>query len=508
MRIRSFSLLSLAVLGCGGGGDPGVTPDAAEDYTLGEHPQLAMACDDTLADVYKLPTGLPTMDDSHRGDVFRCAKSEKMMVPEIKAQVEAFNGNDFNSHPPFENTSPGIIKSGFYTYRIAYRTTRATNPSGRPEGDTAAILLVPAKPIDGAPVIVFGHGSTGFAEKCAPSRLDLSAPVSDQDYPPQLYRLAGYGYTVIAPDYAGFSYGQPPGYFNAEDEAHAILDATRAAAKILSPAPTKYAFVGHSQGGHAVLSAHSYAKAYGMAGELVGVATMAPYWFSLSGFAAITSDAADYMTTKPDQVGSILYAMTYAYSAGEMRAPGTGLSVFKPSKQAAAKEVINGAECYDAAKMQALGTRPSEFFEDDYVTTVAYSCAANGFTMSCPAVTPTPPASGDAATWKARWIEDRPPIDPKGAPILAMFGSKDTFIKPGYAKCAVERFTKDLQAPGATTTVQYCVNNLAQHRDIIRGPDVDYINQWIAARAGAGPEPTPCPEFTSSLPCYAPPNDF
>ena len=175
MRLRSFSLLSLAFLGCGD--DPKVTPpDAAEDYTLGEHPQLAMACNDTLADIYTLPSGLPAMDDSHRGDVFRCAKAEKLMVPEIKTQIDAYNENKFNT--TYENLSKGTIKSGFYSYRIAYRTTRATNPNGRPEGDTAAILLVPAKPIEGAPVVVFGHGSTGFAEKCAPSKIDLSAPVS------------------------------------------------------------------------------------------------------------------------------------------------------------------------------------------------------------------------------------------------------------------------------------------------------------------------------------------
>ena len=124
------------------------------------------------------------------------------------------------------------------------------------------------------------------------------------------------------------------------------------------------------------------------------------------------------------------------------------------------------------------------------------------------AADPQTAPGGDAATWKARWIEDRPPIDPQGAPILAFFGGKDTFIKPGYAKCATDRFGKDLQVSGATTKVEFCFNNNAQHRDIIRGPDVDYINQWIAAKAGAGPEPVACQAFTTSMPCYAPPNDY
>ena len=54
-----------------------------------------------------------------------------------------------------------------------------------------------------------------------------------------LYRLAGYGFTVIATDYSGFIPGQDPGYFNAEDEAHSMLDATRAAAKILAVAAAR-----------------------------------------------------------------------------------------------------------------------------------------------------------------------------------------------------------------------------------------------------------------------------
>lgn len=497
MTARSLSLLSLAILGCGD--DPKVMPDA-EDYTLGEAPQLAMPCTDKTTDIYAaLPSGLPPMDDSHRGDVFRCAVAEKLTVPEIKAQIEAYNENRFNT--TYANLAPGNVKSGFWTYRLAYRTTRNTVGTTRAEGNSGAMLLIPAKPLDGAPLVVFGHGSVGFAQKCAPSNLDLSAPASDQDYPPMLYRLASYGYTVIAPDYSGYGWGQVPGYFNAEDEAHSVLDATRAAAKLLPTPHTKVAFVGHSQGAHAVISAHSYAKAYGMSGELVGVATLSPFWLSLGLFAAASTDAAALNTDDPAEISSVLYAMTYPYAAAELRAPGTGLDVFQASKQAAAKEVIHGAECYDVPKMQALGAKPSDFFEPSYVMDVGYNCAAFPF--------PTCGNPGDPAdVWKQRWAEDRPPIDPQGAPILAVFGGKDTFIKPGRGACAKDKWTKDLMAAGATTKVEYCFNDQAQHRDIIRGPDVDFLNEWIAYKAGAGPEPQPCPAFEASLPCETPPNDF
>jgi pimeloyl-ACP methyl ester carboxylesterase len=493
MRVCSLSIVSLALVACG---DDAATPDAkpidAIDYTIGEHPQLARACSDSLADIYVLPTDLPAMDDTHRGDVFRCAISEKLTVPEIEAQITASNLS-------FMNTAPGIINSGFWTYRFAYRTTRNTVGTTRAEGDSAAMLFIPAKPLAGAPLIVFGHGSLGFAPQCAPSHLDLSATATgDNDWPPQLYRLAAYGYTVVATDYNGFSYGQPPGYFNAEDEAHAILDATRAAAQLLPSPPTKVAFVGHSQGGHAVISAHAYAKTYGMQGELIGVATLAPIWSSMSIWASATTSLAGLSTAT--DTGAIMYAMAYAYSASELReGAGHGLDVFQTDKQAAAKEAFLGGECYDKAKQMALGATPADFFETNYVDIVGYACATNPFGSDC--------SDPLAQKWKARWVEDRPAIDPMGAPLLITFGGSDTFVPTGRANCSRNKLTKDLMVTGATTQIQYCYNSKATHRDIIRGTEVDYLNKWIAAKAGAGEDPGSCTPFPVEQ-CATPPHDY
>jgi dienelactone hydrolase len=490
MRARSLSLVTVAIISCGDDQPMMVSPDAA-DYTIGEAPQLAMPCTSTLADVYTLPTGLPAMDDSHRGDVFRCAVTEKLMVPEIRAQIEAYNTG-------YTNTTPGTITSGFWTYRIAYRTTRNTVGTARAEGDNVAVLLIPAKPLAGAPAVVFGHGSVGLAEKCAPSHLDLSTAAGGEDFPLSLYRLAGYGYTVIAPDYSGFQYGQSPGYFNAEDEAHAILDATRALGKLLPAPPDKLVFVGHSQGGHAVLAAHSYAKSYGMQGTLVGVGMFAPFWVSNSLWAAGTTDTAGLTTAK--DTNSILYAMAYAYSAGELRdGPGGGLVVFQTDKQAGAKDFMVGGECYDTPKLQALGAKPSEFFTSEYVNTVGFTCAISPITPDC--------TSTIATMWKQRWIEDRPPIDPQGAPLLFVFGGTDTFITPRRAQCTRNKIATDL-ASGGTTKVQYCFNDVAGHRDVLRGPDADYMAEWIAARTGVGPEPAMCPSFPTDLTCQVPPHDY
>lgn len=497
MHARWLPLLTLIVIGCGDDGGT-KTPDAAPmpdaDYRIGDHPQLARACTDTVADIYVLPTDLPAMDDSHRGDVFRCAITEKLTVPEIEAQIAA-------SNTTFMNTAPGIVNSGFWTYRIAYRTQRITVGTARAEGDMAAVLMVPAKPIDGAPLIVFGHGSLGFAPQCAPSHLDLTLPPSpDNDWPPMLYRLAAYGYTVIVPDYSGFSYGQPPGYFNAEDEAHAILDATRAAAKVLPNPPSKVAFVGHSQGGHAILSAQSYAKSYGMQGELVAVAALAPVWSSMSIWATATTTLAGLSTAT--DTGPIMYAMAYAYSASELReGPGHGLDVFQAAKAQAAKESFLGGECYDKARQMALGATPQDIFDTNYVNIVGYSCATNPFGADC--------SDPLATKWKARWIEDRPPIDAmSSAPILITFGGIDTLVPTGRAQCARNKLAMDLSVSGATTQLSYCYNSKASHRDIIRSTEVDYLNKWVAAKAGVGADPGACPAFPASETCSTPPHEY
>jgi len=463
-------------------------PADAPPETLGPPPDLAMPCTDAEADVYTLPSSLPTMDDSHRGDVFRCAKAESLSKTKVDSQIAAYNTG-------FTGTTTTASVSGFWSFRIAYRSERNTVSNARAEGEMAAFLLVPEHPLANAPLVVFGHGSVGVAAGCAPTKLDLSGAVQDQDYPPMLYRLAGAGFTVIAPDYNGFSYNQPPGYFNAEDEAHSLLDATRAAAKILPAPPAKVVIVGHSQGGHAVLAAHSYAEAYGMTGQLVGVAAIAPLWSSMDLFAAGATPAG--MLTTATDVNSILYAMEYAYSAGELRdGTGHGVDVFATAKQAAAKDAMLGGECYDSAKLQALGATPGDFFDSNYVNTVGMGCALGG--------TCTDPL---AVKWKAIWGQDRPAIDATGAPLLIMFGGSDTFVNPNRALCAKKKLTADLAAGTATTTIKYCSDDAAGHRDLVRDASADYVLKWIASQAGAGADPGACTDLPAGT-CQAIPQEY
>jgi pimeloyl-ACP methyl ester carboxylesterase len=488
MRIAILALLAVAWSGCGGS-EQTPTADMSAPTTLGTPPTLAVSCSDAKADLYTMPSGLPAMDDSHRGDIVRCTPSESLSTAYANQRATALG-------------YPGpSLPSGFWSWRISFRSLRATDAAAGPatEGDMAALLLVPEKPLPGAPLVVYAHPTLGIAPNCGPSGIDLSnASDTPDDYAAGVIPLAAYGYTVVVPDFAGYGFGQPAGYFNAEDEAHALLDATRAARAALPAAYQfdKVAIVGHSQGGHAAIAAQHYARSYGLAGNLVGVASYAPWWTTMGSFAGIATPLGGFNTTDNGYV--ILFAMFYFYSEGELRdGPGGGLAMFKPEKRALVEQtMIGGSACYDVDHLKQLGATPADFFDTTWVDQVGTQCADIG--TDC-----TPP---DAAKWLARWQRDRPTLDPTGAPMLVWYSAADKNVTPGFAQCARDRFATDLAAAGSTATVSYCYDQTSMHSEVPK-VNADHVNRWIAARAGLGAEPT-CAPFPSGAKCQTPPVDW
>ena len=90
-------------------------------------------------------------------------------------------------------------------------------------------------------------------------------------------------------------------------------------------------------------------------------------------------------------------------------------------------------------------------------------------------------------------------------------------MKPGWAQCAREHFTNDLSSGGATTMVS-TASTAPPPTATSSAADGDYVNQWIAARAGAGSEPSgSCADFPlpwtdtdgkTGMTCEVPPNDL
>ena len=124
----------------------------------------------------------------------------------------------------------------------------------------------------------FGAGTTGLAEKCAPSK-----EYEYGDHPLGYYRAyllayASRGFIGILPDYLGFNDpSRTQAYFNARAEGRVLLDAVRATYAFFGeyPAtvqPSGAVFTaGYSQGGHAAFSAADLRPSYAPELPLTGM---------------------------------------------------------------------------------------------------------------------------------------------------------------------------------------------------------------------------------------------
>lgn len=123
-----------------------------------------------------------------------------------------------------------------------------------------------ASPDGGWPVLSWGHGTTGLASQCAPSRSSAGPP--------------GFGFdgVVVAADYPGLGpNGQRHAYLAGRSEGHSVIDIVRAARRIPDAgAGKRWVAVGASQGGHAVLFADELAASYAPELELLGTVAVAP----------------------------------------------------------------------------------------------------------------------------------------------------------------------------------------------------------------------------------------
>jgi alpha-beta hydrolase superfamily lysophospholipase len=131
-------------------------------------------------------------------------------------------------------------------------------------------------PAGGRPVLAWGHGSSGLADRCAPSRFGAAGafgPAGSR----WLGQLLERGLVVAATDYQGLG---TPGLARSAiglAAGHAVLDAARAARQLDGAgAGGRVVLAGHSEGGHAVLWAGELAASYAPELQVTGVVALAP----------------------------------------------------------------------------------------------------------------------------------------------------------------------------------------------------------------------------------------
>ncbi|MFI8949919.1 lipase family protein [Streptomyces sp. NPDC053750] len=169
--------------------------------------------------------------------------------------------------------------------RLMYKSTDA---SGAPVAVTGA-YIEPATPWRGEgprPLVVVAPGTMGQGDQCAAS-MGLEHPlringetvsVGYEDL--SVYRLLARGVAVVVTDYVGLgATDRLHTYVNRVDEAHAVLDAVRAARALDSASVTADSPVGlfgYSQGGGAAAAAAELQPSYAPDVELAGTYAGAP----------------------------------------------------------------------------------------------------------------------------------------------------------------------------------------------------------------------------------------
>jgi len=438
---------------------------APEAAVPGADASVAVPCSDSIEAVYGDPGALT----GEPGSVLKCAPDR--VWP--RAELEAFSA-----------TGGKPFTSGARVFRVTYRTERGTTP-GTP-GYSSALVFLPDTPTAGAPAVVVAHGTTGQGAACAPSKYKYET--KGNSFVAMIFPIVGAGYPVIVPDYAGYAnYGAkgnvPSGYHSSDDEGKSVLDGFRALRKIVPGFPSdKNIVVGHSQGGHAALSALAISETYGV--PLSGVVTYAPNWMNQSVWGALFLLADQF----PIETSAFTIAagVWYHYSQAELfDGQGKGVDIFAADKRAAIKDFFDTACLGDTDKLKPLGTTVTDLYDPAFVGSVKF--AAGGIT-ECGATDET------CKKWMARYAASRPHITGKATkvPQLVLYGTKDTTIPPDRAMCGFDRLKSD----GATYKV--CLSPDATHSGIV-GARAGYVNDWIANVALGAPAPAPCDQDETGL---------
>ncbi|MDT7841994.1 lipase family protein [Streptomyces justiciae] len=203
------------------------------------------------------------------------------------ATLPTANGALVRSEPlPLALSLPGI--DGPLPGRATRLMYKSTDSNGRPVAVTGA-YIEPSADWQGTgprPLVALAPGTMGQGDQCAASLglehpLQLNGQTVSVGYEDlAVYRLLAKGIAVVVTDYAGLgATDRLHTYVNRVDEAHAVLDAVRAARSLPGTSLTtasRVALFGYSQGGGATAAAAELQSAYAPDVAIAGTYAGAP----------------------------------------------------------------------------------------------------------------------------------------------------------------------------------------------------------------------------------------
>jgi alpha-beta hydrolase superfamily lysophospholipase len=156
--------------------------------------------------------------------------------------------------------------------RMTYRSTNSANGEITP---VSGVIAVPPgqPPRDGWRIVSFGHQITSLPNFCAPSLVEDLAGFAGF-----VATLVNRGYVVVMSDYQGLGVEGPVhSPLDSATLGNNLIDAVRAARRVVPATSNRWAAYGTGQGGMAAWAADERANAYGAGLELAGAVALSPF---------------------------------------------------------------------------------------------------------------------------------------------------------------------------------------------------------------------------------------
>ncbi len=231
----------------------------------------------------------PVTQKDERGEIIEATFSESFDTDRIKTinPLSASSSGELTPQYPIDASSSGALfmaqnlppKYSVDKYTVRFKSTDQNNETII---ISSQVFIPNAADLKNVPVYVFGQGTTGLGDNCAPSK-EQPEVANWANYRAHMLAFSAQGYIVAFPDYEGFNDQERiHHYFNSELESRVLLDATRAVYKLseqedLITKPDDAVFIaGFSQGGHAALSAKDFATKYAPTLPIKGIIAYAP----------------------------------------------------------------------------------------------------------------------------------------------------------------------------------------------------------------------------------------
>jgi fermentation-respiration switch protein FrsA (DUF1100 family) len=309
---------------------------------------------------------------------------------------------------------------------------------GRDVAVSGLVVAPPgAAPAGGRPVVVWGHGSVGLADRCAPSRVGVMEALGDP-----LGSLLQQGVVVAATDYQGLGTPGPARFAIGLSAGRAVLDAARAARGLDAGAGGRVVLHGHSEGGHAVLWAAELAPTYAPELQVLGVATSAPGAELAAGLRVEAAAGPAALTS-----GAMLLVVAWS---DVYRAP---LDALTPAGRKAVGRVRSTCLLELMVDPEVVAVRPRDLLT-------------------------TPP-------WPALLARNTPGKAATPAPILLVQGADDDRVTPAVTRALAGRLCR------LGDTVELRTYQGVGHFDVIQVASTDMV-AWTGDRLAGRPARTTC----------------